>query len=242
MDTITNGKEVTRTKVVYTFDELSDKAKDKVIELERDMAYQFIDMTSDIADDIKHHLVSQLTDKTDVQWDKHFTDLKVEYSLSWSQGDGVALYGYIDRNETPKLNWADGIEYATLTRNYWGTYYTHKNCFSLEFFNEDGDLIGTEGGSRNDIVLFLNEELKPTLFGTSDKDNMTSDQLTAWQSMTDIASSLRQLCVTSERVGYATIESHTSNEAVLEGIKWDTMPRKYDIDGVHVEPMWWEEA
>jgi hypothetical protein len=84
--------------------------------------------------------------------------------------------------------------------------------------------------------------MKPTLCGTSDKDNMTKDQLTMWQSMTDIMNDLRQLCVTSERVGYKVIENLTSQETVLEGIKYDTMPRKYDANGEQVEPLWWEEA
>ena len=242
MDTITNGKEVTRNKIVYTFDELSDKAKDRVIELEREMAYRFVDYTSDICEGIQHHVLHTLADKAGNDWHKHFTKLEVEYSLSWRQGDGVAFFGYIYRNEAPELNWAEGIEYVTLTRNHWGNHYTHSNCFNLEFFNENGDTIGSDGGSRNDIVLYLNEDMKPTLCGTSDKDNMTKDQLTMWQSMTDIMNDLRQLCVTSERVGYKVIENLTSQETVLEGIKYDTMPRKYDANGEQVEPLWWEEA
>jgi len=242
MDTITNGKEVTRNKVVYTFDELSDKAKDKVIERERQMAYQFVDATSDIEYDIKDHVFSQLTDETSRAWNEHFTKLEVEYSLSWRQGDGVAFYGYIYRNEAPKFNWAEGIEYVTLTRNSWGNHYTHSNCFNLTFFNEDGDTIGTDGGSRNDIVLYLTDELAPTFAGTSDKDNMTAGQLAVWQSMTDIKHGLGKLCQTSESVGYQVIENLTSKETILESIEYDTMPRKYDADGEQVEPLWWEEA
>ena len=40
MQTITNGKEVTRTQVIYTYDELSDKAKKAVVERWREVAYE----------------------------------------------------------------------------------------------------------------------------------------------------------------------------------------------------------
>lgn len=240
MDTITNGKEITRTKVAYTFDELSDKAKDVVIEREREIAYETVHLFGDIECDMKEHVIKELTGEELSYWGKHFTDLKIEYSLSYCQGDGVALYGNLYRNEAPQLNWADPINYVILKRNYWGNHYTHKNCFDLEFYNEDGDMIGTDGGSRNDIVLYLTEAMKPTLFGTSDKDNMTADQLAVHQSMTDIMNDLKNLCVTAERVGYATIDYFTSKEAILERIQFDDMPRKYDVDGQLLEPLWWE--
>ena len=245
MDTIINGKEVTRTKVVYTFDELSDKAKAVVVERERNNTYEALPMFGDIECDIKEHVIKELTGEELSYWGKHFTDLEVAYSLSHCQGDGVALYGRIYRNEAPQLNWADPIDYVLLKRNYWGNHYTHKNCFDLEFYNEDGDLIGTDGGSRNDIVLYLSdnnwdEAMKPTLFGTSDKDNMTADQLAVHQSMTNIMNDLKNLCVTSERVGYATIDNLTSEETILEKLQYDDMPRKYDADGQLTDHTWWE--
>ena len=89
-------------------------------------------------------------------------------------------------------------------------------------------------------MLYLNEDMKPTLCGTSDKDNMTADQLAVHQSMTDIMNDLKNLCVTAERVGYATIDNLTSKETILERIQFDDMPRKYDVDGQLLEPLWWE--
>lgn len=240
MDTITNGKEITRTKVAYTFDELSDKAKDVVIERERTIAYETLDMFDELDISIKEHILDKLTGETELNWSKQFTDLKVEYSLSHCQGDGVAIYGHLYSNEAHLLNWVEPVVSVKLVRNHWGSHYTHYNCFNLEFYNEDGDMIGTDGGSRNDIVLYLTEAMKPTLFGTSDKDSMTDSQLAVHQSMTDIMNDLKTLCKTSENVGYKTIDQLTSEETVLEQIKSDAIPRKYDAEGQLLETLWWE--
>ena len=241
MDTITNGKEVTRTKVVYTYDELSDKAKKAVVERVREVEYECIN-SYEVEETIQDHVLSVLTESA--TWDK-LSDLKIEFSLNYCQGDGVAFYGRLYRNDAPRLNWGVlqdnvGLHEVRLVRNSNGNHYSHYNCFNLEFYNEDGDLIGTDGGSRNDIVVYLKEDMTSSLAGTSDTDKMTADQLAMWQCMTDINKALRQLSKDCERVGYRAIDDMTSEQSALDWIECDSTPRKYERNGEVADHYWWE--
>jgi hypothetical protein len=236
MDTIINGKEVSRTKVVYTYDELSDKAKKAVVERTRELAYEFIN-SYEVEETIQDHVLSALTESA--TWDK-FSDLKIEFSLNHCQGDGVAFYGSLYSHEAPKLNMAVNIHEVRLVRNSISHHYSHYNSFNLEFYNEDGDLIGTDGGSRSDIVLYLTGELQPTYAGTSDKGEMTAGQLGTWECMTDINKALRRLSQDCERVGYKCMDDMTSEQCALDEIECDSQPRKYDVNGVVTDMVWWE--
>jgi|APGre2960657373_1045057.scaffolds.fasta_scaffold37339_1 hypothetical protein len=241
MDTIINGKEVTRTKVVYTYDELSDKAKKAVVERVREVEYECIN-SYEVEETIQDHVLSVLTESA--TWDK-LSDLKIEFSLNHCQGDGVAFYGRLYRNDAPRLNWGIlqdnvGLQEVRLVRNSHGNHYSHYNCFNLEFYNEDGDLIGTDGGSRNDIVVYLKEDMTSSLAGTSDTDKMTAGQLAMWQCMTDINKALRQLSKDCERVGYQVMDDMTSEQSALDWIECDSQPRKYDVNGVVTDMVWWE--
>ena len=251
MQTITNGKEVTRTQVIYTYDELSDKAKKAVVERWREVAYEHLN-SGEILETIQDHILGTLSEGKFATWDNfngsdrgQCGNLKVEYSLSHCQGDGVAFYGRLYRNDAPRLNWGVptqnvGLHEVRLIRNSHGNHYAHYNCFNLEFYNEDGDLIGTDGGLRDDIVVYLKEDMTSSLSGTSDKDKMTAEQLAMWECMTDINKALRQLSKDCERVGYRAIDDMTSEQSALDWIKCDSMPRKYERNGVVADHYWWE--
>ena len=251
MQTITNGKEVTRTQVIYTYDELSDKAKKAVVERWREVAYEHLN-SGEILETIQDHILGTLSEGKFATWDNfngsdrgQSGNLKVEYSLSHCQGDGVAFYGRLYRNDAPRLNWGVlqdnvGLHEVRLVRNSHGYHYSHYNCFNLEFYNEDGDLIGTDGGSRNDIVVYLKEDMTSSLAGTSDTDKMTAGQLAMWQCMTDINKTLRQLSKDCERVGYQVMDDMTSEQSALDWIECDSTPRKYDVNGVVTDMVWWE--
>ena len=251
MQTITNGKEVTRTQVIYTYDELSDKAKKAVVERWREVAYEHLN-SGEILETIQDHILGTLSEGKFATWDNfngsdrgQSGNLKVEYSLSHCQGDGVAFYGRLYRNDAPRLNWGVlqdnvGLNEVRLIRNSHGNHYSHYNCFNLEFYNEDGDLIGTDGGLRDDIVVYLKEDMTSSLSGTSDTDKMTADQLAMWQCMTDINKALRQLSKDCERVGYRAIDDMTSEQSALDWIECDSTPRKYERNGEVADHYWWE--
>jgi len=76
--------------------------------------------------------------------DKHELDLA--YSLSYCQGDGVALYGRLYREQAPLLTWPDRVAYVDLVKNSWGYHYSHWNSFNVEASDEADepvDLAGT---------------------------------------------------------------------------------------------------
>jgi hypothetical protein len=78
-----------KTKIinVYEYSELDDKAKEKVLsDFRKDNQYDFLD------DDMNNYL-KELLDKNGI---KYGADLKIYYSLSNSQGDGVCFIGFFD--------------------------------------------------------------------------------------------------------------------------------------------------
>jgi len=140
-------KDITITKQVFTLDELSPAARDKAIEKLCNDAYEYLPSEL-IWQDLNGRLVALLTgdDRGDIDGDycKELTGLNLEYSLSYSQGDGVAIYGMTSKALAPLLEWGNA-DSARLNRNHWGRHYTHPNCFDVELFDTNGDTV-VDGG------------------------------------------------------------------------------------------------
>ena len=121
---------------LYSFNELDDDAKDKAIYEMQNRLHEWIG---------EEELTDYLTYKLeDAIGDKHELDL--QYSLSYCQGDGVALYGRLYREQAPLLTWPDRVAYVDLVKNSWGYRYSHWNSFSVEASDEHDepvDLAGT---------------------------------------------------------------------------------------------------
>lgn len=165
-------------------------------------------------------------------------ELRIEFSLSHCQGDGVALYGRIYRDEAPQLAWADNVEYLRLERNEYGRHYTHYNTFSIMFYDEDDNLLAE--GYTDRTVLFIDEDGKHTFMGTSWCENMSKTQYEAYNKMEDTVMTLRNLCRDLERVGYQSIDDYVSDERIVEILnEYDA--RKYDEHGNVVELLWWQD-
>jgi hypothetical protein len=64
--------------------------------------------------------------------------LQIEWSLSNSQGDGVAIYGTLNSDDAPKLEWGNGTT-ATLTRNSLSNHYSHAYTMNVAVFRYDED-------------------------------------------------------------------------------------------------------
>ena len=67
--------------------------------------------------------------------------IEIAYSLSNCQGDGVALYGSINKAEAKTLDWTDRVESVSLIRNSWGNHYSHYYSFDVELFDGEGEEI-----------------------------------------------------------------------------------------------------
>ena len=65
---------------VYTFNELSEDAKKKAIENQREWEYSYSEPLIGFQDDCEQQAK-----------DKGFIDIKIQYSLSYSQGDGLSF-------------------------------------------------------------------------------------------------------------------------------------------------------
>lgn len=88
---------ITRTYQVYAYDELTEKAKEKAKEWYIDAPYR-----SDIfTENIDYFLLENFGD----------SDLKAQYSLNYSQGDGLNIYGKLYCCDMlDKIDWSDFTE------------------------------------------------------------------------------------------------------------------------------------
>ena len=104
-------------------------------------------------------------------------DLEVEYSLSYSQGDGVAFYGYIDNDHL--WNWVDESALSddevklvnmcvlgkanldiNIERNYWGHSYSHWNCMEVNIPFYYGDDLPFDDDKMGELMSGLESKIK----------------------------------------------------------------------------------
>ena len=132
-------KPVTVTRDVYTFAELSSAAQEKALEKVRTDLHDWID-DNQITDHLNGELYYALTGKHDGQISKKELTTRVgliiEWSLSHCQGDGVAIYGTLNSDDAPNVNW-HGASTATFTRNSRGNHYSHEHCMTVALFSYD---------------------------------------------------------------------------------------------------------
>jgi hypothetical protein len=116
----------------YSFTELDDKAKEGAITTMRESLYEVIS-----EDDLTEYLTDKVVDAVGGESE----DIKVAYSLSYCQGDGVAIYGTIKREDAPDLSWPEGASYVELSKNSWGHHYSHWNTFNVDIYDEEDEVI-----------------------------------------------------------------------------------------------------
>lgn len=122
----------------YTFQELEGEARERAIEEYRTFLYEVMD-----SQEIEDFLIDKLEDKLG-----HYpTDLELDFSLSHCQGDGVAIYGRLTRQDNSLLTWPVGCAYVELNRNSYGRYYSHWNTFNVEGYDSEGEWIDIDGAA-----------------------------------------------------------------------------------------------
>jgi hypothetical protein len=176
----------------YTFEELEDSAKERAIEKMTSRLWEWVDY-----DLIKEYLEEDL-------WEKLggvSKDIKLALSLGYSQGDGVAIYGRLHKENAPNLLWPEGVENVNLERNSWGAHYSHYNSFNVDFYDEEYNEVSpynTDGNLRDDFNA--------------------------------MAKSIRDICKSLEDQGYKYIESDTSRESAIEYLE-NNYSEEFTIDG-----------
>ena len=205
---------------VYEFSELDDKVQAQLIEQEKMDLLEFLEM--DLFKDYAHEKIKEAGFGSDVD--------ALEYSLSYSQGDGVAFYGTVYEDETAVLfdeflqeknisiteEFAQFIKdntYFEIVRNHWGHRYSHYNTMDIEI--------------QNDYFLEKIEEF--TEFKTAEEGHEKVDSLLNDFSVF-LKKKVQKLSHELEAIGYEYIEDQTSNETAIENLKYNY----YTIDGVLV--------
>lgn len=161
---IYNMKTIQKTYNLYTFDELSDKAKQKALD-----EHNKEDNTSPfLVDDIREFIYQELTEKgytvNGIATSAH-PSIRPLYSLSYSQGDGVMFES--DITETATDN--------NFVIKHVGNY-THENSKTIEGYDKDGEELdgemiknfnenvykpicqGAESSAYSDIEYYQSEE------------------------------------------------------------------------------------
>jgi hypothetical protein len=107
---------------------------------------------------------NEITDHLEYQLEEDLgslpDDITIAYSLSYCQGDGVALYGRIYKSEAPSFTWPEGSHYVDLVRNSWSNHYSHYNSFNVELSDENDEPIDLSGSVIEDQLRTLCKKLE----------------------------------------------------------------------------------
>ena len=129
-------KEYTITR--YSFEDLSPEAQEKALENWRhDLYLTLPDYLME--ESMLEELAREITGAYDLPGAE---DLKIAYSLSYSQGDGVSFSGRVNKETAPGLSWPDSATYADFRRN--SNHYFHGYTVTPELFGAEDQEI-TEG-------------------------------------------------------------------------------------------------
>ncbi len=135
----------------YSFSELNEEAREKAI------------------DDTQRHLLEwlserELTDYLEGKLEEDLgslpEDITIAYSLSYCQGDGVALYGRIYKKEAKDFSWPDGSLYVDLERNSWSNHYSHYNTFNVVLRDANDELVDFSGSPIEEQLRSLCKKLE----------------------------------------------------------------------------------
>lgn len=120
----------------YAFNELGEEARERAIKAMSARLNEWID---------EREITDYLTGKIEEALGGSVEGIDIRYSLGYSQGDGVAIYGQITREEAPNLTWPAKAEYVELTRNQWSTHNSHYNTFNVTAFDGDEEELESAG-------------------------------------------------------------------------------------------------
>jgi hypothetical protein len=124
----------------FAFSELSTHSRETAISKCQGTLLEYLD-EREITDYLRGQIEGSLGGCPD-------EDIEIAYSLSYCQGDGVAIYGMLRRSDAPDLTWPVNADHVTLTRNSWGHHYSHWNTFSVEIYDVDGETVDDSDGTR----------------------------------------------------------------------------------------------
>lgn len=179
----------TQTINIYSFDELSEEAQEKAIEYFRNCKQQDGDLLMFFSDDV----VEQLKEKG-------WNDVKLRYSLSCCQGDGLCFSGNLD------LKWFLENEYSHKLPKY----KVNALCEYIYSVHSKGNTGRYCYASENQIEYDENYQ--------NGEHWERIDKL--WQNvLSEIKTSYMTLCRKFEKQGYNEIDYQLSDECIKEDIQ-----------------------
>jgi hypothetical protein len=134
----------------YSFNELGEEAKERAITRMQNRLHEWIDER-----EITDYLTGKLEEAIGGE-----SELEIMYSLSYSQGDGVALYGRLYASQCPNLTLPEGAHHIELIKNSWGIHYSHYNTFNVEASDVDYEPIDLTGSVIETQLRDLCKELE----------------------------------------------------------------------------------
>ena len=172
-------RDITITRQVFMFDELTPTAQATAIIKVRSELYEWLEsnqITNYLNGDLFEIITGNCVGEIDCEQLTKDIGLKIEWRLSHCQGDGVAIYGTLNSDDAPSLNWGDATT-AILARNHWGNHYTHGNCIDISLirFDDDGNEMSiVDDGTFADQIKDICRKLER--YGYQEIDNLTSEQ------------------------------------------------------------------
>lgn len=175
-----------RTDVVYQYDELSEKAREMAHQTLAQLNLEWLE-----PDDLSYSFGLYLEERG-------FPKDDIRFSLSYSQGDGVAFYGTIDVGQYLKF-YKKRTKYAALLRNPnidmsfrilgndYATYYSHAHTMYLQA--DFCYYLGDPTPRMQELMANLEDELREAIVSVSHE---------------------------LERMGYAELSYITSEEYIRE--------------------------
>lgn len=134
----------------YLFEELGEEAKERAITRMQNRLHEWIDER-----EITDYLTGKLEEAIGGE-----SELEIMYSLSYSQGDGVALYGRLYAKQCPNLTLPEGTHHIELVKNSWANHYSHYNTFNIEAYDVDYEPIDLTGSVIETQLRDLCKELE----------------------------------------------------------------------------------
>ena len=151
---------------LFQLAELQPKAKEKAIKdwLERNQEMYTEDGSAFVKDHFKYAL-EQLGYPSD----------KIEYSLGYCQGDGMAFYGRVSGDQLPAVaarvlgRELTPVESSILTaccvditKNHFGWHYSHHNTMDITLISDDVSLDADQSDWINQLEVAITEDVRST--------------------------------------------------------------------------------
>ncbi len=204
-------RDITITRQVFTFDELTPTAQDRAYGLLHADAWENID-----SDMVSEYLAGKFANMADGSepndgrygggLDKDQLEdrygIRIWWRVSYSQGDHASIDGVISRDNHPKLEWPDGIHTIRVKTSNLG------NSIIADLYGIDDD--GGEGWHVSD----------PKLFQAAN-------------------SFVRDICDTLYQAAVAECECYTSREYVIDTLAGCNDLRRFNDDGTYAPAQFW---